>query len=522
MFRFLSLLLFLALPANANVLATSTGNVVFTPLIETNPVMLFNTRSRIASSPNIAITNQYAASRISINTPHWGPTNPRFFFSNWYGDNTGAYPIEKTASGSLTITAATLETVSNTTFIPITFNGLTSVVIPAGSGVWSDPVTGTNLSADSQYWVRTAVQWPASGTYFGTYNTMAGASENAVSGSSDQSAYTINTGVTGASRSAVYGPLMCAGQGWDGSPVLLVTGDSIGHGLQENEFHVGNARGDFGYVMRGLDDNASSSRFSAAMINIPGSDPLNDANTAVGYFGRRIAMINGLPNVPFTSILSEAGTNNSAVAAMTGWWTFLKARWPMRIYQTTIPPHTTTASNTAYDTYANQTPVNAAYTYPAGTVWVLNAALNAGTYNSYIDGVIDINVYASGVGGGFQDRWFVPTFTTTLAALCTSNAGSLSLTASPALYDSLVLDSGNSSVDSDGSAGLIASSLSGSGPYTVSLGSGLIGGGLTGKSHSNGAAVSENSSNDGLHPIQAGHILMSTAIINAKNSHVIK
>lgn len=519
-FALTSLLLCINAAANAQILQTTGGGRMIAPPVAVtsltaNYTMLFNTRARIESSPNTTPPNLSVVTRVMINTPTWQPKNPKLYFPCWYGDNTGAYPIEKTPSGDCTIDGATLEYPANT-FTTITFGGSNSVTIPAGSGIWSDAVPVTLPANSSAIWVRSSWTVPNGSTMFGNYNMMPGNGEGASYAAAAQTALLTSTNFSTSSTSQVPGPSLFAAQGWNGTPVVIATGDSIGEGQTENEHAAGNTRGDFGYVMRGLDDAVGSARMAAANIAIPGADCGHDANAAAGYYGRRLAMLADLPNIPFTTILSEHGTNDSAVADMKTWWTFLKSSFPnTRLVQTTIPPHTTTAAQTLFDSNAAQTPFSASYTYPSGSVWVLNAALMAGTYNSYVDGVIDINPYASGNAAGAYDRWYVPPFTTTLAtALSATGQVSITTNAAPNVSDSLVIDSGTSSVDGDGGNGLIVSAVSGSGPYTVTLGNG----GGTNVTHSNGAGITESCTHDGLHPTQNCHIRISQAIIAAKNA----
>jgi hypothetical protein len=521
LFALCLVLLLVAAPAHAQILKSSGGQLLKTSsgaILNANVsqlYMAFNTRQRLAGSPPSMLANVSEVSRIAFNTPSWNPINPRFYFACWIGDNTGSYPIEKAPSGNCTIDGAKLETVANTTFTNITFSGSTSVTIAAGSGIWSDAVNVT-LLANSVYWTRQSVTVGSGQTFFGNYNAQTFLGEGAYFNGSPTLSLLTSTW-TPIFISLIYGPSFYAAQGWDGTtPVVLATGDSIGYGLNENEHTTGNTRGDFGYIMRGLDDNASSSRYAAETFCIPGANALSDSSATAGYYGRRLAILNGLPNVPFTTLLDEHGTNDNTLADLQGWWNFLKNNLNASyIVKTTIPPHTTTAANTAFDSYTNQTPINSAYTYPSGNVWTVNAGITSGSYSSYLNTFIDLNPYASGVGTSYPDRWFVPSFTTTLAANASSGASSVSTNAAPNVGDCMAIDSGNASVDSDGSQyGLVVSAVTGSGPYTVALGNG----GTLSANHSSGASVTEQFSKDGLHPGQCGHIAMAAAIISAKNA----
>lgn len=469
--------------------------------------MAFNSRTRI-SAPNFAArTNATVTTRLMVNTPTWAPKRPRLYFPNWCTRNDGVAPTEIAPSENLVINGATLEYTTNT-FKTITFNGSTSVTIPPGTGVWSDPVA-VDLAANSTCFVRTNASLPA--LTFGPFDCAGGSGEGAIYNASVDLTKLTTTSFTTSSTSNVYGPTMCVARGWDGvTPVVGGYGNSIGWGANSNQ-RIGDStsRGNFGYLAYGFDDAASSTRYAFVNLCTPGASPSND----VAGFTYRRAMISSLPNVPFTRILSEHGTNANGTFAtmeseMIAWWTYVKNWLHIPIIQTTIMNRTSVSDNTGWSNYSGQSQSKAANL-------TFNTNILGSSYAAYLAGVINVNTYIT--DGGNPDLWLVPSLNTTLAAGASSGATSVSLNAAPSLYDCLVIEPGASgTIDTDGTNGLVVTAVSGSGPYTVTLNNSLS------RTHSSGAAVKAALTKDGVHPYISGHLLIKGSIIDAKNSGMFR
>jgi hypothetical protein len=482
----------------------------------TNAVPFMAAATRLAIPQGEVTTDsahQYGISRIYFCTPAYTIYNPKVHFSNWYATNDGTSPTERTPGNSVTITGATIEYPAGT-FNFLSFAGQQSITLADGADVWSAPLAGFSMPANSCGWIRSELFVATGGNLVLTYRPSTFLSEGMEYSATSQAAL-LNSGTITccgfSTFSSITGPDGFVAQGWNGTtPVVLLVGDSICNGANDQ---FDNLRGNLGYVRHGIDDSVSSTQMP--YISLCGSGTsFNDATQS--NFQHRINMMTELPNLPFTSILSEMGVNsNGATTAQyttlsQAWWTSLKSWFSNTpIVQTTLTMRTSSGNNTAYSTVGDQSPYDANFAYPSGSVLQFNSNLTGGIITGgYVSSVINVGPYAI----TSNDLWPVPGFSSTLAAGFTGNTVStVSLNDSPPLWTSLVFGAGTSSVDS---AGYFVSAVTGSGPYSVTL----AGGAKPLITQTTGSAISSNCTYDGLHPNNNCANTISIAIITAKNA----
>jgi lysophospholipase L1-like esterase len=213
------------------------------------------------------------------------------------------------------------------------------VTIPAGTQIW----TRTNLSASSGVWSVDQLTSYALGE---SAETGTGISDKSLTG-------TIGTG-TGYER--CYGPSAIIGQTNPiGQSAVVVIGDSITEGFQDD---YGEGLASYqGWPWRAFAGIIPVFKNGRGGDSAP-IDPNNNGDS------RRVLLNVG------NFCISAFGTNNvpgwanlaAAQATLTAWWNELVARG-VKVYQTTIPPRTT--STDSWATTTNQTPVSG---YGSGAV----------------------------------------------------------------------------------------------------------------------------------------------------------
>jgi len=221
-----------------------------------------------------------------------------------------------------------------------------------------------------------------------------------------------------------WSPMMCAAKGGDGRPACLVIGDSIGFGVKHDLIIAGQtARGEFGYVNVGLDDNVGGKRLAYANICVPGQGPEPWADRAQWQFAANAIkyITDTYGAVPFDYVIQQHAENSlggaNLAASIVPYLTLLKTEWNKPIIQ--VQPLVEATSTDGFRTTANQS-TNAANTYPTGDRWRFIAACEPGgslAAGGYIQGTIKSWPYESAdpTGPG-RDKFAVRPFTTTLAA----------------------------------------------------------------------------------------------------------
>lgn len=523
----------------------ATGNVPCTLTVSTSQTAV--AEAMLAGLPNMI-------SQVALITPQWACKNPRFVFSNWFGKEQLSSP-EVDGASTLPLDGIAI----SISGVPTSgaFSGVAGVTIAAGGVAISDaiPVTIPANSAAGTAYLRTSITTAnLSDTIVGYLNlngTLTGEHASVASSLAAQS-WGLTSGTAAGTQTRAFGPVAMLCQGWDGSPVLYLAGDSICEGKGDI---ITATRGALGYLPRGLDSTSGGS-FAYTNWCVASTSPgaSSEGATTAGHYLRRIqaitaiAALNAASAMPFTTILVEHGTNDAGNLStdMPAFWSMMHTQFPgAYVKAVTITPHTQdsvsgdqncTAANSdwCWTDLTHQAPFATTYN-PGGAVSTYNTALLAGgTYDcahlggtSCEDGVVDITPQAwnslptcqAGTQSGCD--WPVPAFTTTVGSgTCNAASNSCSLVAAPAVGDALVFAPGTTAAEAYKSGGLdgggfIVGTVTGTGPFTATF---------TGSSgnlqftHAAGVTVGEATTNSGLHPNVLGHVLMSQGVINAKAS----
>ena len=250
---------------------------------------------------------------------------------------------------------------------PLTFNGATSVSIPDGGFVISDPIP----SAFPGGFLRHSITTPGVGaarprgfTSMGQLGELrrhlsAPDMSKAAGGAINGVGITANT-TNGYSPIAVLVP-------WSRQPSVLEIGDSITQ--QDDIPQLASARGMVGGITRGLDDDTTTGRFGVGNFGHHGAQMIDFMDLTPGRFGLRYAILSYIRNTlnsgqvwPFSVIWSQglrndfsamgfnsgdtaASVTSDMMARSLGWWQFLAQTFPgVPIVQSTVTPRTVDAT----------------------------------------------------------------------------------------------------------------------------------------------------------------------------------
>lgn len=313
-------------------------------------------------------------------------------FTNFQSTGSAA---EVVGPNAITVEAA-LETISPSAFVTVTFNGATSVSIPAGGTVVSDPVPLT-FAANAQAWLRTGVvvtvgqSWPRTSMFAISGEAMY---ESTEATSQVQATGAMAARTTGVTAGGGYIPIAIIGKTADPIPAVALVGDSIMAGtVGDSSSSTTGLRGLFakGLVL----PNGTTLPFTL----LARASEQGAFSTGIGNYRRRHSLDY------CTHAIVNYGTNDIAASAtlvqiqgyLTEIWASLKAR-NLKVYQALILPRVT--SSDSYATVVNQTPATGFA--KNGVRDQLNAwiRLQVGTL---IDGIIDLNVVAEDQTLG--NRW---------------------------------------------------------------------------------------------------------------------
>jgi hypothetical protein len=301
---------------------------------------------------------------------------------------------------------------------------------------------------------------------------------------------------------AAIGPAMSIAKGWDGSPVYLLVGDSIGAGQADYDFVL---RGVVGYLERGLDDEFHSRRRNFATLAVPGTKPDDQASVEPGEYQLRFQALRSIPNRPFNEIISEMGQNSPSIAGSSlaafqevesRWWGFWHAACAgCTIFQTTFPAHAGATNNTSWTTVADQTT-----DYPTGMRWQASDWFRNGPLPAYVK-VLDVTpAFVEATRPGV---WQTSSWVGTIAADVARGDVRVMVKAglAPTIGDALVIGPGTATVEARNIV-----ELAGSGPWTVALNWGVS------NPHATGDATALAYTVDGTHPTSTLHKAAATLI----------
>jgi hypothetical protein len=496
--------------------------------------MLAGTRLRILDAQfNVSSQYVYAASNIIVGTPNWTCHNPRLLLTNWQISSSGTI---NNPGNAINIEKLAFWNSAGTVTTPITIQGSRAYTIPNGGQVWTDPAP-VDLTANSTYNIREAYNVAVGGNRVGS-SVPPIPGEGFVVSSSDRSSYVDTFTAMGPSLgvgNAFYMPIAMACQGWDGSPVIWMLGDSIGDYLQVNAT-LADSRGNRSWVEDMLDDSgrrlaySNWSRVSATPAWYYGSQFLANAIAAFSALGSQ---------PPFTAVLNETVVNSiqgkgvsGTEAQLTALQAAMQANWPGTAFYQTLST-TYTSSTDGWTTTTNQTPNNG-FTV-GGTRDQVNAWIEANTaFTAYIDPtpVLEAN-----------NVWLVPNYSTTLAGgtavgnaipanyyyTSASVSNALYLNACPPIGTFLVFEPGTSNQDYNTGAGYgIVSEVNNGTNCFVTLGPatnqqiGWLNSSPIAKAHALNVTVTSSDSIDGLHPTYANTQAAAAYAISTQKPKISK
>lgn len=499
-------------------------------------------RFSFPSAPGVAGAGATAAlGHVYQVSPPYAVSNLRFLFVNFgLAIDASANP-ERCPGNPITQDFATVflggavgAAVTDKTAYPVTFGGAQSAVIGDCEFIWSDPLRDASgnlvtLPAGTTYYVRSSRsvasggKLPTNVTYTAItprYGSNLVLGEGVEYSGTPQTAKRLSGSVAIFSGgSAPIAPAMAIGTGWDGSPVFLVVGDSIGAAQGDQDF---TARGVTGHVARGLDDSASG-RMNFANFALQGAAPQDQSSIAAGQYRLRMRVLRSIPNKPFNRIFSQMGQNgiyggNHGVpkfyaafpqfqSAMRDWWGFLSTSFgtAVPIYQGTFMPHAGQLNGSYWTDTANQSNAGAdAYDGLTGIRQSFNAWIRGGS--GLPANVTGIDIAGPAADATDPNKWKPLPGSWTLNAAIASNATSAVLAGAtaPVNGDNLVFEIGT------GNVSLIPASLvSGTGPWTVTFAFAI------GKAHAAGTSILAYPTVDGTHPGTSAY-KAGAAVIAAK------
>lgn len=461
--------------------------------------------------------NRFFATRRCFATPNWAVRDAQFLF--WNGSiRSGA---AQGAGNAVTIERDGVRVGSTT--IPLTYGGVQGVVIPDDGLVLSDPLSAP-LAANSVFAYLSAGNVQAGQSYVGQSDYLLQNGDGIVTASASRASL-VDSGAVGQgfSAGAHWSPIAMFGRGWDGSPVVLLLGDSVPAG-QVEPYWLADARGNRGFASKMLDDPARRLAFANYAVSGLRTDQVAGA---VVPLLRRITAL--LPDVPWTHVLLSLGLNDLLQDAD---FATVQSRYGMlrdavqtirpgsAIHPLTITPDTDKTPNFWTDE-AGQIYVSARFG-PAPSDW--------SRYNAWIRSQpagfatpIDI---APALCGSIPDRWRVLAFQAMLTEAVPNDgwrpngsAGPTQVVMDAAPPTGAMLVFGPEQADQDG--GYIAAAVTGSGPYIVTLLRAQlqppqVQAPAVAKAHPAGTPVRAYLCADGLHPAGYGHELMRVAGIGEK------
>lgn len=507
-----------ALVDNSNTIATTA--FVKTALAEDN---LHQDPYRFASNsfelPNFQLTPisvtttlfRYNRWRISIGS--WTARKARFLISNVnVSQNTVTANADPIIFEGLFIEIDGVIT-------PITVNGVSAFTIPSGGMIWTDPLA-VDIPPNADIFLRSARRFVQGQAWTGT-SAMISQQIGDVAQHSSNSLINVANGTTAASNPQIYSPrppvVAMVARGHTGGPVGLVLGSSGAYGVGWNTVLSDNRR-EVGYIRRGL-GSRTGGRMTGMIAATSGGTTPNTINTLLPWLKQAVAILGETPwNYTHSQLgLNDLGTLAQLQTNVTNLRNYLDTNFgAMPFVMQTLTPTTSGSNTTRWTDETNQTYSNAAFgpdpcarsqtndwlrTNPSGIVCFDVAPFMAGTVSSKVK---------------------VPVWTTTLAAPITlPSATTISTTHAPPVGTILVIEPGSPNMDWGPSGDrLVVQSVTGTGPYTVTL----IGGDYTTvgdakplRAHDAGVVVATTNTYDGLHYSTLAQIEMADLFAQLKS-----
>ncbi len=480
-----------------------------------NRYLFWATRARSPSGSLVTAASgtHFVMTKLIFGSPQYAVNRLRLHLPGFASTEGGNSPQETVLPGNaMTIDGVWVEVGGVAT--RATFGGANGASIASGStGIWTDEIvllsgiapespvaiyTSYSTAVGEKQIPLTQIQKERGERVWGASDA---ASLEALIGTSAASTPALDTSYGHTSQPTYYGPDMMAAKGWDGRPVALVVGDSIGE-RQNDHVCAADARGNLGWLRRWLDtDHATYGRTPHFMLALPGAASKRELTTSAtlrwDVLDELIALNGG--KWPFTCIIDQMGVNDTEAdyPTMKANWLALLTRIRARYHNVPVIAAGTTPRSTSTDAYfsqSNQTPT-AGGTYPGGLYYQLDADKAAGMAGE-VQGFIDLWGSAFSTRSG---KWPGQAFQTTLAADTGSSYNMISLMAKPALGDLLRWGTNGAVVGN-----VIATS--GSAPYSVTLDR------TNSTAVAAGGTVYAPATSDGIHPRPREAIRMAAAV----------
>lgn len=460
-------------------------------------------------------TNFEIAETSAISAPY-ASSKMRWAWSNWYTLNDGSEPPERDTNTTIYV-RATLLNAAGAKVRDLTFNGQAEATIASGDDVWCD-LTDISWAGSTGYRIRTYLRY--NGTRPASYRNGQDGNIGRVCASDAEALSLLNGGTitdnTFQGGVYSYGPSMAISDGWDGRPVVLIGGDSIGFGNYA-------ARS---WITEGLGSAYAGQDLPYFNICVQGTRPANSYNIDPGIFRRKdqllrsaIALNGG--RALWTSILSEAGVNDAGSTTVAGqntlrervsyWLKFMHYRYRPtggKLAQTTYTPRVQPGADTSWLYSFPQTTASTTNN-TATDRWVVSDWILTNPFP--LSGSIDVRQDWTGSPSGLV--WRDSGGVGALTAPVSSGNTYVCDTAAP-VGDIAVLDAGTAaSVEAVGQV----LSCTGTGPFTVTVS------GVVTKAHASGAVVRYATSKDGVHPLwgTVGYKAAAARVAAAKAAGVV-
>lgn len=287
-------------------------------------------------------------------TAHWtGNTavaNPMFYFPGWQLGSVGL-GAEIALGASYKVRCAIRYAGQGNDPTDMTFSGTAEGTVADAGGLWSDPLAGFTIPANTQFWAHCYFEFGSGNNRPVAYTTLAARGEYWIASATQATALAVlSTTAAGVDGFSVPGPMAIVGTNTGAkTQCIMIVNDSIGQG-QNEPLSDGNARGDRGYLNRGIDS------FGYSFIRI-GNNGANVPNMWGATAVQRMAIATLLQP---THILFQVSENSGALGtaglktALASLWSAYRAICPTaKFLQAKMGPKTTTTDD--YATVANQT-----------------------------------------------------------------------------------------------------------------------------------------------------------------------
>jgi hypothetical protein len=374
----------------------------------------------------------YVMTKLIFGSPQYAINHLRLHFSGFASTEGGLSPQETVLPGNATTIDGVWISVNGGAVSRCTFGGANDTSIASGAnGAWTDDLAlGADIPAESLVTIYTLHHVAVGENLIPSYQIekergerVWGASEaptlEALIGTDAASTAALDTAYGGTAQPAFYGPDMMVAKGWDGRPVPLVVGDSIGE-RQNDTPMSSDTRRNKGWVRRWLDATGGRGRIPFFMMGLPGASSLRELATSSAKRWDvldEIVAFNG-GKWPFTCVIDQMCINdyNATYATMKANWKDLVTRIKSRyaavpvIAMGTTPR--TSASTDNYLTAASQTYSSSGGVYTTGNNYLLDADKASGM-DGTIQGFIDLIGPAYTATAG---KWPDAPYVSTLAA----------------------------------------------------------------------------------------------------------